>query len=37
MISSQYRSPINYSIDIIEQCKASLARLYSCRDSSILR
>jgi cysteinyl-tRNA synthetase len=33
MISSQYRSPINYSIDIIEQCKASLARLYSCRDS----
>lgn len=33
MISSQYRSPINYSIDIIEQCKAALARLYSCRDS----
>lgn len=33
MISSQYRSPINYSIDIIEQCKASLSRLYSCRDS----
>lgn len=33
MISSQYRSPINYSIDIIEQCKASLTRLYSCRES----
>lgn len=33
MISSQYRSPINYSIDIIEQCKAALSRLYSCRDS----
>lgn len=33
MISSSYRSPINYSIDIIEQCKASLARLYTCRDS----
>lgn len=33
MISSQYRSPINYSIDIIEQCKASLVRLYNCRDS----
>ena len=32
MISSQYRSPINYSTDIIEQCKASLARLYNCRD-----
>lgn len=33
MISSQYRGPINYSIDIIEQCKASLSRLYTCRDS----
>lgn len=33
MISSQYRSPINYSVDIIEQCKASLTRLYICRDS----
>ena len=33
MISSQYRSPINYSVDVIEQCKASLTRLYTCRDS----
>ncbi len=33
MISSSYRSPINYSTDIIEQCKASLNRLYTCRDS----
>lgn len=33
MISSQYRSPINYSVEIIEQCKASLVRLYTCRDS----
>ena len=33
LISSHYRSPINYSIDIIEQCKASLARLYNCRES----
>lgn len=32
MISSHYRSPINYSTDIIEQCKASLTRLYTCRD-----
>ena len=32
MISSHYRSPINYSTDIIEQCKASLTRLYNCRD-----
>ena len=33
MISSQYRSPINYSVDIIEQCKSALARLYTCRDA----
>ena len=33
MISSQYRSPINYSYDAIEQCKASLERLYTCRDN----
>ncbi len=33
MISSHYRSPINYSVDIIEQCKAALTRLYTCRDN----
>lgn len=33
MISSQYRSPINYSVQIIEQCKASLARLYHCSEA----
>lgn len=33
MISSQYRSPINYSYDAIEQCRASLERLYTCRDN----
>lgn len=33
MISCQYRSPINYSIDAIEQCKASLERMYTCRDN----
>ncbi|MBQ8228183.1 MAG: cysteine--tRNA ligase [Clostridia bacterium] len=33
LISSHYRSPINYSTDIIEQCKASLNRLYTCRDN----
>lgn len=32
LISSHYRSPINYSIDIIEQCKSALERLYTCRD-----
>ena len=32
MISSHYRSPINYSIDIIEQGRSALERLYNCRD-----
>ncbi len=31
MISSHYRSPINYSEDIIKQCSAALDRLYTCR------
>lgn len=33
LISSHYRSPINYSLDLIEQCKSALERLYTCRDS----
>ena len=33
MISSQYRGPINYSVDIIEQSKNALERLYNCRDN----
>ncbi|UZT81427.1 cysteine--tRNA ligase [Caproicibacterium sp. BJN0003] len=33
MVSSHYRTPINYSIDVIDQCKASLERLYNCRDN----
>ena len=33
LISAQYRSPINYSTDIIEQCISALSRLYTCRDS----
>ena len=32
MISSQYRSPINYSLEILEQSKSALERLYNCRD-----
>ena len=32
MLSSHYRSPINYSVEIIEQCKAALERLYNCRE-----
>lgn len=33
LISSHYRSPINYNLDIIEQCKSALERLYTCRES----
>ena len=33
MISSQYRGPINYSVDIIEQGKNALERLYTCRNN----
>lgn len=33
LISSHYRSPINYNLDIIEQCKSALDRLYTCRES----
>ena len=32
MISSHYRSPINYSLDIITQAGNALERLYTCRD-----
>lgn len=33
LISSHYHSPINYSLEIIEQCKSALERLYTCRES----
>ena len=33
LISSHYRSPINYSAEIIEQAKNALSRLYTCRDN----
>ncbi len=32
LISSSYRSPINYNTEIIEQAKAALGRLYNCRN-----
>ena len=32
LISSSYRSPINYTADVIHQAAASLDRLYNCRD-----
>ena len=33
MVASHYRSPINYSVGVIEQCRASLERLYNCRGN----
>ncbi len=33
LISAHYRTPINYNLEIVEQCKASLERLYTCRES----
>ena len=35
MVASHYRSPINYSAEVIEQCRAALERLYNCRDNLI--
>ena len=37
MISSHYRSPINYSAEIIEQSKNALDRLYNCRENLAFR
>lgn len=33
LISSSYRSPINYNNESIEQAKAALDRLYNCRNA----
>ncbi len=33
MVSAHYRMPVNYSIEVIEQCRSSLQRLYTCRDN----
>ena len=33
LISAHYRTPINYNLEIVEQCKSSLERLYTCRES----
>jgi cysteinyl-tRNA synthetase len=32
LLSAHYRSPVNYSIDQLEQAQAGLARLYTARD-----
>lgn len=33
MLSAHYRSPLNFTFEILEQCKASLERLYTCREN----
>ena len=33
MLQAHYRSPINYSKEILDQCKASLERLYNCKNA----
>lgn len=33
MLQAHYHNPINYSLEIIEQCKAALDRLYTCREN----
>ena len=33
LLSSHYRSPINYNTEIIEQCIAALERIYTCREN----
>ncbi|MBP0973501.1 MAG: cysteine--tRNA ligase [Oscillospiraceae bacterium] len=33
MIQAQYRAPMNYTADLLDACKASLDRLYQCRDT----
>ena len=33
LISGHYRTPLNYTKEVIESCKASLERLYTCRNN----
>ncbi len=33
MLSAHYRSPLNFTRDVLEQCKTSLERLYTCREN----
>lgn len=33
LLSLHYRSQLNYTLEVIESCKAALARLYTCRDT----
>ncbi|WRS26556.1 cysteine--tRNA ligase [Oscillospiraceae bacterium MB08-C2-2] len=33
MLQAHYRSPINYSLEVIQHCQAGLERLHTCRDN----
>ena len=33
MVAVQYRSPMNYSLEVVEQAQAGLERLYTCRGN----
>ena len=33
MLSAHYRSPINFSEDLLEQAKNGLERIYNCLDN----
>ncbi len=33
MIQAHYRMPLNYTVSVIESCKAALERMYTCRDN----
>ena len=33
MLSAGYRMPLNYTVELIESCKNSLERLYTCRNN----
>ena len=33
LLTAGYRMPLNYTVDLIESCKSSLERLYTCREN----
>lgn len=33
MLTAGYRMPLNYTVDLIESCRNSLERLYTCREN----
>ena len=33
MLTAQYRSPLNYTVELIEACRSALERLYTCREN----